>query len=239
MSYVVVTGCPAPERLEPLLREIASEIGCSYNSIYRGTDARRLLEANGKHDQAWLYAHLPPGVANPPGRSTHELRSDGQAYAGPVGRRLRWWQCGIDLDDRHVAAFIRAASKRGWSAHVTYPGSAVEAHHVNLTRAPHISMALWFKWRPVRHGQKAKTGRPRWVVKRLRFLASPKDHERYLKPHGKPPGRIDDHVVAAIKRFQRDHHQKADGIVGMHTYRQMRASYRSQKAKRAKKARKK
>lgn len=238
MSYVVIDGCPAPERLEPLLREIKAAIGCTYQSIYRGSDAEKLLKANGKHSQAFLFDGFRRGLpgfnpANPPGQSTHELRSDAVAYAGPVGRQLRWWQVGIDVDDAHVAAFISAAAQRGWTAHITYPTSRLEYHHVNLVKAPKISAALWWKWRPIRRGARAVPGtRGRWVVKTLRFLESPRDHKRYLHPHGKPPRTITSHVAGAIAHFQRDHHQHADGVVGLHTMRQMRAAKRSQTRKR-------
>jgi hypothetical protein len=44
--------------------------------------------------------HLPGfNPANRPGQSPHELRSDGVAYRGPVGRPLAWWQLGIDTTE--------------------------------------------------------------------------------------------------------------------------------------------
>lgn len=135
LRYSVIDECPCPKPMYPLLKKLKRETGCTYESIYRGTDVEKLLEHYGKHDQAWLYAHLPAGTANPPGRSTHELRSDGVAYAGPIGRKLVWWQCGIDIDDAHVDAVIAAARKHGWTLFRPY-GAGVEFHHVNFAHRP-------------------------------------------------------------------------------------------------------
>jgi lysozyme len=135
LKYSVIDDCPTPKPLYPILRKLKKETGCVYQSIYRGTDVEKLLERHGKHDQAWLYTHLPPGTANPPGRSTHELDSDSVPYAGPVGRKLHWWQCGIDVDDAHVDAVIAAAKRHGWTLFRPY-GSGVEFHHVNFAHKP-------------------------------------------------------------------------------------------------------
>lgn len=232
MHFELIDCCPAPERLIPLLITIKAETGCTYQSIFRGTEARRLLAKCGKHDQAYLYAHQhDPGFnpANPPGRSTHECRSDAVAYRGPVGRRLRWWQVGIDVDDAHVAAFIAAANRHGWHAHITYPGSASEYHHINLTKRPKYSPAIWWRIRPVKRGSKGP--RAAAVVRILRGVPSPKTGERYLKPRGKAARHIGAQQEAAIKHFQRDHHQKADGVVGIQTWRQMQAAKRNHKRK--------
>lgn len=71
--------------------------------------------------------------ANPPGRSTHELRSDGAAYAGPVGRRLSWWQLGLDCT--YVEDLLRILGRLGYSVRRPYR-SASERHHVNFTASP-------------------------------------------------------------------------------------------------------
>jgi hypothetical protein len=134
----VIDGCPCPRPLYPILKKLKKETGCTYASIYRGTDAEALLNRYGKHSQAYLYAHQGTegiGPANPPGQSTHELRSDGVPYAGPVGRKLVWWQCGIDVDDAHVEALIAAAKRHGWKLYRPY-GSGSEYHHVNFSEKP-------------------------------------------------------------------------------------------------------
>lgn len=101
---------------------------------------RRLgvAERFGHSSQAKLYAcwmARKPGCnpANPPGRSTHELRSDGVAYRGPVGRRLAYWQMGLDIDpssDLYVWL-----NSHGY--HVRRPYAAKsEYHHLNFVTNP-------------------------------------------------------------------------------------------------------
>lgn len=236
MAFVIFSGNVAPKKLVPLLTVIQQETGCSYSSIYRGDGVSSLLRQLGKMSQRELYdgwVHRRPGFnpANPPGYSTHELRNDGVAYAGPRGRKLAWYKCGIDVDDAHVHAFIEACNRHGWHAHITYPSDPREFHHVNLTKRPKFGPSVWWRVSPVKLGSRGP--RARWVIRALRGTASPKTHERYLKPHGKPGRKILPHHVEAIKHFQRDHHQKADGIVGVQTMRQLRASHRSQLKKRA------
>lgn len=142
MRYKLIDCCPAPLRLYPFLVLVKRRSGCTFQSIYRGTDARKLLAKCGKHDQAYLYEHQgEPGIgpANPPGRSTHELRSDGVAYPGPVGRKLEWWQCGLDVDDAHVDDAEAAVRHFGWQALLHRPYSAgSEYHHLNFTRKPTV-----------------------------------------------------------------------------------------------------
>lgn len=101
---------------------------------------RRLgvAERFGKSSQAalWLcWQQRRPGCnpANPPGRSTHELRSDGVAYRGPVGRRLLWWQLGLDVEN--AAGLVRWLNNHGYLAHRPYE-SRSERHHVNFRRNP-------------------------------------------------------------------------------------------------------
>lgn len=204
-TYKVIDGCPVPEQLYPILSQIKREIGCSYNSIYRGTDARALLNQYGKHDQAWLYANSPPGVANPPGRSTHELRSDGVAYSGPVGRKLDWWQCGIDINDSQVNQFMAQAKRHGWITFRPY-SSGVEYHHVNFTKAPkYVNPNLQVG---------SRGGRVWMVTHRLCIALSPHTKKRYLDHRGlyfsKNLGNI-------VKQFQKDYHLTPDGVVGPST----------------------
>jgi hypothetical protein len=98
-----------------------------------------VAERYGRMSQYALYVaywvkHLPGyNPANAPGRSTHELRSDGIAYRGPVGRPLAWWQLGLDVEQ---ADELRGVLKRlGYAAFRPYT-SGSEAHHVNLRRNP-------------------------------------------------------------------------------------------------------
>ncbi len=217
-TYTTIDCCPVDVRFEPLLRVIKEETGCVYQSIYRGQDAgaQKYLTGNApcyKHNQAWIYAHYPPGVANPPDRSTHECRSDGVAYLGPIGRKLFWWQCGIDVDNAHVQALIRAAAKHGWRVSITYPNSPVEYHHVNFRKEP-----VYFK--ALKLGDRGP--RVRTITHRLTIIRDPTTHKPYLT---RSYWTYTKEVEAAIKAFQKDHHQKADGIYGSQTSNQLRTSY--------------
>jgi lysozyme len=74
--------------------------------------------------------------ANPPGFSSHELRSDGsQGFPGkPRGAKLEWFKLGMDLDDSDGALeHLRAL---GYKVHRTYPNSLTEHHHLNFTASP-------------------------------------------------------------------------------------------------------
>nr|MDQ3823470.1 glycoside hydrolase family 25 protein [Actinomycetota bacterium] len=71
--------------------------------------------------------------ANPPGRSTHELFSDGAAYGAPAGSKLAWWQLGLDCDAS--VELVRTLSALGYQARRPYD-SASERHHVNFTVNP-------------------------------------------------------------------------------------------------------
>jgi hypothetical protein len=134
-SYRVIQGCPCNPTVAPYIALLVKDCGATVNSIYRGEDARAILHRHGKSTQAELYRTLPAGVANPPGRSSHELRSDGRAFRGPVGRRLAWWEQGIDVNDADVPRMKRAARARGWELVQHYPSGA-EFHHLNFARRP-------------------------------------------------------------------------------------------------------
>lgn len=219
MSYTLIDCCPAPDGLAEELKILKAASGCAFASIYRGTDAADLLAQCGKHDQAWLYNNLPPGVANPPGHSTHELFNDGVAYPGPDGMKLEYWQVGLDIDDAHVEGFCAAARGRGWVATITYPGSAVEHHHVNFRFEPHAAPPF----KPLRHGSRG----PRVVrlTRRLHFIHHPGGHAYLHRRYWK----FKDPVVAAVKDFQRDHKNlRVDGVVGIHTHEQIERTFRSQ-----------
>lgn len=137
-KYLIVDGCPCPASIAPYIHTILRDAGQQANSIYRGEDAAGLLHRYGKHTQGELYRSLPLGLANPPGRSTHELRSDDVAYFGPIGRPLADWQVGVDSGtDAPLAKarIVRAAERHGWK--VKHPYTAgVEGHHWNFAVQP-------------------------------------------------------------------------------------------------------
>lgn len=228
MEFKVIDCCPAPSQLVPILAQIKSETGCVYASVYRGEDPAAQQYLTGaapcyKHNQAWIYANYPPGVANPPGRSTHELRSDGVAYLGPAGRPLFWWQCGIDVDDAHVQAFIAAAKRHGWVATITYPGSAVEYHHVNFRIEPKFHVFPVLK-------KGSKGPRVKHLTRKLHFVSHPGQYGKHYL--GASHFKYNDTVASAVKRFQADHHLTADGVFGHHTAKQLNVSVRYEKKNR-------
>lgn len=110
-------------------------------------------ERYGKLSQAalylgWIARRAGFNPANPPGRSTHELRSDAVAYRGPVGRPLHWWQLGIDADDAGVGDLLRTLQRLGYAVFRPYH-SGSEHHHFNFRRSP---LRRWKK----RHGRIAR-----------------------------------------------------------------------------------
>lgn len=206
-DYVLIQCCPVPKKLAPVMQQILDDSGANLQSCYRADDAAPLLAKCGKHSQTWLYEHQgrpeQPNPANPPGRSTHELRSDGVAYAGPPGRKLLYWQVGIDVDDAHVQAFIRSAAKFGYTVTVTYPGSRSEYHHLNFRKMPVIKLPV------LKRGSKG----PRVVtltrrLKRAGFIKTVRWN-------------YDADVENAVRTFQKEFHQKVDGKWGTQSSRQL------------------
>jgi hypothetical protein len=127
----------------PMFRGLALMLADARTHGWHGTvasaDRRKgVAERYGLRSQAALYAGWVArrqgfNPANPPGRSTHELRSDGVAYRGPAGRPLLWWQLGLDCSDTEN---LRAILVRlGYAAFRPYPDGR-EAHHVNLKHSP-------------------------------------------------------------------------------------------------------
>lgn len=225
MKFKVIDCCPVPAKLEPELAAIKKATGCTYASIYRGEDPNAQKYLTGaapcyKHNQAWIYAHYPPGVANPPGYSTHECRNDGVAYTlWPRGAPIPWWACGIDVDDAHVAAVCAEGRKRGWIVTITYPGSAVEYHHVNFRKQPTINLGP----PPLKNGSKGQ--RVKTLSKKLAILRRPTPKHPHYLPFKQVGVEFDGHLEAAVKTYQRDHHLTPDGVVGLHTRRQLRVSW--------------
>lgn len=134
-DFRVIQGSPCNPWIAPYFELLRKKSGAVFNSIYRGDDAKWILHRHGKHTQRELYESLPAGWANPPGRSTHELKSDGVAYSGPIGRQLDWWQQGIDVNDSDVHRMIREAQRLGWHLRQPY-SSGVEYHHLNFVSRP-------------------------------------------------------------------------------------------------------
>lgn len=131
-KFLVIDGCPAPRDVAPYIYLVLRRAGQTASSIYRGEDAeaKAILHRHGKSTQAEIHRSLP-AISNPPGRSQHDLHSDGNANPGPVGRRLQDWQVGVDsgTDDPAAKARIEAAA-RHYGLVVKHPYSrGVEGHH--------------------------------------------------------------------------------------------------------------
>jgi hypothetical protein len=130
VNLVLINGCPVPASIAPYIKLVLDHAGQQASSIYRGQDAAALLHAHGKHTQAEIHK-MYPTISNPPGRSQHELCSDGSGNPGPVGRRLQEWEVGVDsgTDDPQAKAKIEsAASHYGWTVRHPY-SRGVEGHH--------------------------------------------------------------------------------------------------------------
>lgn len=138
-EFRVIQGSPVPKLIAPFIYIVTREAGATVNSIYRGDDARALLNKYGKHSQAQLYQMFLEGrgsPANPPGFSTHELKSDGVAFPQvPRGHDLPWYGMGFDVNDSDVARCIAIARRYGWTLFRPYP-SGSEFHHLNFRFEP-------------------------------------------------------------------------------------------------------
>jgi lysozyme len=131
---------------KPLLR--AREAG--WRGRVTSSDRRKgVAERFGKMSQQSLFdcaqakiktGRCPPACAgncnpaNPPGRSTHELISDGVAYpAARPGTKLAWWQLGLDVDDSQQ--LLEALGRLGYKILRPYSKPS-EFHHLNFTANP-------------------------------------------------------------------------------------------------------
>lgn len=224
-NFAPIDSCPAPKLLIPELVAIKHDIGLGesdtlYESIFRGVECRDMLARYGKHDQQYLYDHQGTqgiGPANPPGHSTHELYSDGVAYPIPDGHRLPfYWMVGLDVRDAYVQHYMEAARRRNWIVTITYPGSASEYHHLNFRHEPVLFIAI----ERGDHGDRVEK-----LTKKLSFVRPPHGRHAYLD--GARDG-FGEEVEKAVRAFQKDHHQKVDGVVGPHTVNQLAVTFRSQ-----------
>ncbi|MGZ4392883.1 MAG: peptidoglycan-binding protein [Gaiellaceae bacterium] len=218
MEFTLIDNCPVPAELADEIQKIKQMSGASLNSCDRSPEAEPLLARCGKHSQKQLYDMFVNHVAganpaNPPGRSTHERRNDGVAYPGTAGAQLEYWQVGMDWNNPPAA--IAAARKLGWIATVTYPMSAHETQHVNFRKEPEEGIP---NGKPGDDGPNVQK-----ITHVLATIQSPINHQPYL-PEAFP--HYGDRVVAAVKRFQTEHHQDVDGIVGPHTATQLAVALR-------------
>lgn len=212
MKYEVVDNCPVPRLLAKRLRDLKAKVpGATLNSCYRGSDAESLLAKLGKKSQRQLYEGYKAGLpgynpANPPGRSTHELRSDGVAYPGPVGRRLLWWQCGMDWDTEDVNRLMAAGNTLLWEMWRPY-SSGSEAHHIN------------FRLKPILRTKKKRDPHP--LLKAGDRGRAVKRVQHSLKLLGADitvDGIFGTETTNAVIAFQRQRGLTPDGVVGPKTW---------------------
>jgi hypothetical protein len=133
-SFRVIQGSPCNPFIASYFALLVNKAHATVNSIYRGQDAAEILHRHGKHTQAEIH-QMYPGISNPPGRSTHELRSDGVAYPGFGGEKLSDWQQGIDVNDGDVDNMKWWARHYGWELFQPY-SRGVEFHHLNFRHRP-------------------------------------------------------------------------------------------------------
>jgi hypothetical protein len=215
VKYALIDCKPVPAEFDEELRALGLGNDVTLFSCLRTQDAVNFARSNGCQvsSQAELFDCFQRGVpgcnpANPPGRSTHELRNDGVAYPGPSGMKLEYWQCGIDSSNPQQ--LIARARQRGWVVTVTYPTNPREAHHVNFRKEAELDLTI-------RKGDKGKEVAQ--LTGRLKYLG-------YIDAR---TGGFGDEVERAVKKYQRDHDLNPDGVVGLHTATQLLVTVRHKK----------
>lgn len=210
---------PVPAKMEPVIVVCLRESGGTLSSGLRTEDAVRWARSKGAvlSSQAELYALFLAGKgagANPPGYGTHECRSDGVAFPAITrGAPIPYWAVGLDIGAVSGQGYCNAAREEGWVVTVTYPST--ESWHVNHRKRPRFNP---WKLIPLTAGK-----RGRRVHKATRYLSA----LGYLDGHARR--KFDQDAVAATKAFQRDHKLPDDGVIGIHTWRQLQASFRKHK----------
>jgi hypothetical protein len=133
---VAFDGVPTQRGLALLLAR-ARRVG--WKGQLNSSDRRKgVAERFGHQSQAALYAGFQKGLpgfnpANPPGFSSHELRSDGSALFGYRGRKLPWYEMGLDVDQDD--ALQMRLREMGVDARHPY-STPSEAHHLNVLHDP-------------------------------------------------------------------------------------------------------
>ena len=144
---VTLNGTPLFRGHRLMLRDAAKH---GWTGVVNSADRRKgVPERYGKLSQyalymGWLAGKAGFNPANPPGRSTHELRSDAVAYRGPVGRPLAWWQLGLDVTN--ADQLLTVLNRLGYDAFRPYSAGS-ERHHINLRRSPRRNLIKRKQWR--------------------------------------------------------------------------------------------
>jgi murein L,D-transpeptidase YcbB/YkuD len=127
----------------------------------------------------------------------------------------------VGQDWSDPGAVVREAKRIGFTATVTYPTNPREGHHINFRKEPRLVP----QYKPLRLGSTGR--RVKGLTRRLTFIKDRHGHH-YLK-HAY--NTYTKEVESAVRRFQIDHHQRADGVYGLQTARQLNASVRWRKRK--------
>jgi hypothetical protein len=221
--FVEVARCACPVELAPAVLQVMHATGSAPLSLYRGQhpEAAAILHRNGKATQADLVAdprrYGVLGTPNRVGTSTHELRSDGRAFPGPVGRRLDPIQCGQDWPDADVPSVLAVYRRLGCAPFQPYPGGT-EHHHLCCTRPPRrgVDPLVVLHALPLQPGDSSPLVRPlRTYLRRGRLLAG----------DARGPATYTAAAVGAVQRFQRRVGLDADGVVGPRTFAALRRRY--------------
>jgi hypothetical protein len=154
--FITIQGSPVYADIGPYIAICVNDAHATVNSIYRGPEAAAILHKHGKHSQAELHTMFQRGrgaPANPPGYSTHELRSDGVAYPHVApGSAVPWWAQGFDVNDADVHRVIAQAAKHGWVMWQPYRSGA-EFHHLGFRvqpQRPKLNSRLWARMARIR-----------------------------------------------------------------------------------------
>lgn len=221
MKLEDIAQCAVPTALAEPIRKVMALTHVEPTSVCRSPEAAFILNKYGKHTQQQLWDASPAqrvawgviGTPDRPGTSTHECRSDGIAYVGPAGRRLRDWQCGMDWPNASIPKVMEAFRKLGMVPIHPY-ASGLEYHHINLVKQPQ-----WL-FLPLKLGNRGL-----WVY----VLSSRLQKLGYLK---KRSGHFDLTMRQAVVHFQQQHRLTPDGVVGVHTWANVKAASRVKRKKR-------
>ncbi|MGN6189751.1 MAG: glycoside hydrolase family protein [Conexibacter sp.] len=228
--FVEVAGCPCPAELAPFVRTVMRRTGVAPVTIYRGSepDALAILHAHGKHSQAELRAAWEQGraaqlgirgIPDMPGQSTHELRSDGRAFPGPIGRVLDPIQCGMDWPIPAIDHVMAELNRLGCRPIHPYGSATTEAQHVCCTVEGRLGVLARLRTDPIMPGDHSE------IVRRVQVYLV----RAGLLPHdfdvAERIGTYGPRMVAAVIRFQQSHGLDDDGIVGPKTFAALRRRF--------------
>jgi peptidoglycan hydrolase-like protein with peptidoglycan-binding domain len=192
------------------------DTGVTYNSLYRGEDAKELLHKHGKHTQGELVEILHGQGVNPADRGSHILLGDGTE--GALHERLEPMRCGIDVNDDKILQFIKAGPRRGIHLKQTYPNSRKEFHHANAVS--------WDRYPTLFPGDRGKS--VKLLARRLHFVLDKEDHKPYDARGARTV--FDEGLRAALEHFQLEHGLQHDGTFGPKSYEALESAVKFRKA---------